>query len=84
MNDLTTHSHSTKANKLGNEYADLLGPLYAATPKAVLAAIVVDLLAMVSGEAENFLDDRKRVQRCVRHEWRTLHEAGIIPQGVKQ
>lgn len=60
-------------NKTTNEYADLLGPLYAAIPKAVFAAIAISALTTGGNYLENASEEIVR-------EWLTLHRAGIVPQ----
>lgn len=57
--------------KTGNEYAEVLGRLYADIPKSVLAAIVVSW-AM----CPQFED----VPAKVLDEWGVLHDNGIVPQ----
>jgi hypothetical protein len=59
--------------KKQNEYARAMGKLYARTPKAVLAAIVVSL---VSNGGENI----EGVTQAVLNEWDILHANGIVPQ----
>jgi uncharacterized membrane protein len=63
------------AFKLGNEYAEELGALFADVPKAVLAAIAVSALTL----GGDYLDEAQ--QRLVT-EWSALHTAGIVPQAV--
>lgn len=62
----------TSRLKLTNEYSNLLGPLYATIPKAVLAAIAIS--ALTSGD---HLDE---APARVLAEWRVLHQNGIVPQ----
>lgn len=59
--------------KVGNEYADTLGRLYARTPKAVFAAIAVSF-ATAGGDA---LD---KAELNILREWTALHNAGIVSQ----
>lgn len=61
------------ANKIHNEYAAELGPLFEDMPKAVLAAIAV---SMASGGGSDM--DAARAQ--IADEWRILHRNGIVPQ----
>ena len=60
--------------KLSNEYARLLGPLYADMPKAVLAAIAVSFA--------NRLNDGvfQGVECLLMDEWQALYDNGIVPQ----
>ena len=60
-------------NKGSNEYADTLGRLFAATPKAVLAAIAVSSLT----HGGDFLIE---LPDCVLREWAVLYANGIVPQ----
>ena len=59
--------------KLRNDHMSELGTLYAATPKAVFAAIAVSY-ATCGG------DYIERARENVLLEWWFLHENGIIPQ----
>lgn len=61
--------------KLTNEYSAVLGGLYASTPKAVFAALVVSLLIHheTSGDFEH-------VPAAMVGEWLILHQNGIVPQ----
>ena len=60
--------------KIRNEYVDVLGAVYADTPKAVFAAVAVSLLANIAGV------DLGDVGAAIIKEWGALHEAGIVPQ----
>lgn len=65
-------------NKKFNDYADVIDPaLYAATPKAVLAALVVSLM---SDGGDRFDDSDFDVNAKIREEWGILHGNGIVPQ----
>ncbi len=59
--------------KIGNNYAEAFGRLYAKTPKAVFAAIVYSYTSSGGDHPEvamkNFLD-----------EWAILHQNGIVDQ----
>lgn len=67
----------TAVSKKSNPYADLIDPvLYAQTPKAVLAAIVVSLLSG-GGDDPRYLNER------IRAEWQALYDNGIVPQKPK-
>ena len=57
---------------VGNEYAQLLGRLYA-TPKAVLVAVVVSLLT-TGGDQQNGVQSRFMA------EWQDLYDNGIVRQ----
>ena len=57
--------------KLHNEYAALLGSLFADCPKAVLAAIAISALCG---------DDLNSAHENVLKEWWTLYDNGIVPQ----
>ena len=60
--------------KKSNNYSEVIGDhLYAAIPKAVLAAVVVSLL---SNGGDHFED----VEAKLVEEWGALHVAGIVPQ----
>jgi hypothetical protein len=59
--------------KLRNDYMSELGTLYAATPKAVFAAIAVSY-ATCGG------DYIERAHENVLRDWWVLHENGIVPQ----
>ena len=63
--------------KLSNEYAKLLGRLYADTPKAVLAAVMVSYMIRCDGELMLMSD---RAQALLADEWQILYENGIVPQ----
>lgn len=61
--------------KLGNEYAQAFGRLYARTPKAVFAAVAYSMC---------FIDVEEKgtpaaLERFI-EEWRCLRENGIVPQ----
>ena len=65
----------SRGQKLHNEYAALLGPLYARVPKAVLAAIVVSgLIRQGASVCEIGITD------ALLDEWDVLHANGIVPQ----
>lgn len=66
-----------RGGKVENEYQKTISrKLYADTPKAVLAALVVSLLTKHSGTAFEDVDARLIA------EWDTLHVNGIIPQSA--
>ena len=60
-------------NKLGNEYASMLGKLFDDTPKAVLGAMVVSLLTCGGDNPEELEADFLK-------EWEALYLNGIVPQ----
>ena len=63
--------------KTNNEYQQTIDPaLYADTPKAVLAALVVSYLNRLGVE---FSD----VDAEIRKEWQALYDAEIVPQKPK-
>lgn len=62
-----------RGHKTMNEYALLLGDVYARIPKAVLAAIAASFCGAGAGEFD-------RVRARVLAEWVTLHANGIVPQ----
>lgn len=64
-------------NKIGNEYAAVLGDLYNEAPKAVLAAICVSF-------ASSGGDRLDEAAAAILAEWNTLHRAGIVPQKPPQ
>lgn len=59
--------------KITNDYSEVLGELYARTPKAVFAAIAIS--ALTAGG--DYLDEAK--ERFLA-EWVALHAAGIVKQ----
>jgi hypothetical protein len=59
--------------KVMNEYAARVDDLYARTPKAVFAAVAVSLL---TAGGEPGID----ANAALLHEWKVLHENGIVPQ----
>lgn len=60
--------------KTENEYQKMIDPaLYADTPKAVFAALVVSYLNRLGVE---FSD----VDAAIREEWQALYDAEIVPQ----
>lgn len=63
------------ASSIRNEYADAIGPLLDAAPKAVLAAIAVSL-ATCGGDRLG-----EAIVALVK-EWDALHRNGIVPQPV--
>jgi len=66
----------TALNKTSNHYADIIPPaLYAATPKAVFAAMAVSY-AINSSDG----DQRGAAETFLREEWAALYAAGIVPQ----
>lgn len=66
--------------KLSNEYQRLIDEkLYTLVPKSVLAAIVVDLFAEVSGQAEDYLESNQ-LNKDIVERWLILHSNGIVPQ----
>lgn len=68
-------------NKVYNEYADALGTrFYDQTPKAVFAAIAVSALAKGADGLLTREWPPAELQALVLHEWRALHENGIVPQ----
>jgi hypothetical protein len=62
--------------KKSNEYARALGPLLAAAPKTVLAAVLVSFVQKDFGSPA--LD--YEVRDAVLKEWETLYRNGIVPQ----
>lgn len=65
-----------KGVKHGNEYARVLGRLYARTPKSVLAAVAVALAHKALGEPAEF----EGVADVIATEWAVLNANGIVPQ----
>jgi len=66
--------------KLGNEYQQAFGRLYAKTPKSVLAAVVFSW-ASRDASAAGFTEgaSREAVRNFVA-EWQCLHDNGIVSQ----
>lgn len=60
--------------KTFNQYAELVADIYAATPKAVFAAIAVSF-ANISAE-----DNLSKARDGVVEEWWLLYLNGIVPQ----
>jgi hypothetical protein len=60
-------------NKLGNEYANMLGSLFEDTPKAVLGAMVVSLLTCGG-------DNPEGLEAAFLAEWEALYLNRIVPQ----
>jgi hypothetical protein len=67
----------TGITKIGNEYAQAFGKLYAKTPKAVFAAVAYSYATWACGTEAKTSDEA--VARFL-SEWRTLQENGIVPQ----
>jgi len=61
--------------KIGNEYADAFGRMYADTPKAVFAAVAYSLAMRLNG------DQHEAAIAEFVNEWRVLHANGIVSQG---
>lgn len=61
--------------KTMNEYARALGAVYEDTPKAVFAAVAFSYAARLTGDTSEAAAVREFL-----HEWRILHENGIVPQ----
>jgi hypothetical protein len=61
--------------KIGNEYAQQFGRLYAKTPKAVFAAIVWSYSNLVFGEDHKDMHIARFLD-----EWRNLHDNEILAQ----
>jgi hypothetical protein len=68
--------------KKSNEYAHTIGSIIERTPKTVLAAIVVSLIALRGDSDGNEIapDDSASIVSGIVGEWNALHRAGIIPQ----
>ena len=66
-------SGTGRGGKVMNGYAEQIHEIYAAVPKAVLAAIAVSF-ATSGGDRIEYATD------LVLREWRILHENGIVPQ----
>lgn len=64
--------------KVKNNYVEALGRMYAATPKAVFAAIAFSFANRLFLKSEG-----TEVADMLREEWRVLHENGIVPQKPK-
>lgn len=64
-------------NKQMNEYASMFyGDVYAATPKAVLAAVVASVVVNNGAQVEG----GDSVDTYLLREWLTLHRNGLVPQ----
>jgi hypothetical protein len=63
--------------KVKNEATDALGRFYSRVPKAVLAAMVVDLVYQMSGNDQISDDAVVEYLRCL---WDNLHANGVVVQ----
>lgn len=66
-------------NKIGNEYARALGNFYAATPKAVFAALAFSFANRLFAKSEG-----TEVVDLLVEEWKALHENGIVRQRARK
>lgn len=69
--------HSNRPNgvfKKGNDYQRAISEIYEKTPKAVFAALVVDLLLIANGENFDIITSK------LLEEWEILYKNGIVPQ----